>query len=140
MIRRKIAIIGMALLLFGTWLTPAQALNTTPAANNGQPGNTNTAGANSNQPADHPKPILEFNKPINNTVSGLLQRAINILLGLIASVSVIFIMIGGFRLAFSQGKTEAIEAGKKTITWAIAGLVIALLAFAIVRIVLNILY
>jgi uncharacterized membrane protein YjfL (UPF0719 family) len=39
----------------------------------------------------------------------------------------------------SQGNEEAVSAAKKTITWAVIGLVIALLSFSIVAIVQNLL-
>ena len=58
---------------------------------------------------------------------------------LIGIVSVGFIVLGGGQLVISAGNTEAVEKGKKTITWAIIGLVVALLAFSIVAIVQDLL-
>ncbi len=70
----------------GTGLT-----NTQPA--------TNGAGAASGSP----KEILRFNSKVSDTsIQSIISRVINILLGVIGSVSIIFIIIGGFRLIASQ--------------------------------------
>jgi len=134
---------GWVLMLgLGSSILTAQAINgNTPQTNQTSPTNqTNTPQTQAGEPVDLNKGLIDFNQPVQGNFGTLLNRVINVLLGLIAGVSVIFIIIGGFRLAFSQGKTEAVTAGKKTITWAIAGLVVALLAFAIVRIVERIVY
>lgn len=56
-------------------------------------------------------------------------------LGLIAAAAVIFIIIGGTRMLLATGNEEEIKKAKSTITWAIIGLVIAILSVAIVRII-----
>jgi type IV secretion system pilin len=81
-----------------------------------------------------------FIQPVKGTFSSLLNRVVAFLVSFIAIMAIIFIIIGGFRLAFSQGNTEAVTAGRKTITWAIIGLVIALLSFAIIRILDSLLF
>ncbi|HRY91006.1 MAG TPA: hypothetical protein P5229_01540 [Candidatus Gracilibacteria bacterium] len=50
-------------------------------------------------------------------------------------LAVLFIIYGGIQILTAYGKTEKIESAKKTITWAIAGLIISLLSYAIVSIV-----
>ncbi|MCX6797124.1 MAG: pilin [Candidatus Doudnabacteria bacterium] len=52
--------------------------------------------------------------------------------------SVAFVIVGGFKYVMSQGNEEAVTAARKTITWAILGLVIALMSFSIIAIVKNI--
>lgn len=129
--------VGTCLLVLGfglfSWST-AEAQNNTPATNT----QTNTPANNTapgNQVRDRQKGVLDFKPPVKDNFPQLFSRFINIMLALIAFVATIFIVVGGFQLAFSQGKAEAATAGKKTITWAVAGLIIALLAFAIVNIV-----
>ena len=53
------------------------------------------------------------------------------------SVAVIFIMLGGFRYVTSAGNEEQSEAGRKTLTTSVIGLVIIILAATIVRIVVS---
>jgi len=57
------------------------------------------------------------------------------ILSFMALVAVIVIVIAGVRMVISQGEQEAIEKGKKTILWALVGLIIILLASAIVQVV-----
>lgn len=49
--------------------------------------------------------------------------------------SVIFIIVGGMQMHLAMGNEEAITKAKKTLLWAIFGLVIAILSVAIVQIV-----
>lgn len=53
--------------------------------------------------------------------------------------AVIFIIVGGFRMVMAQGNEESYTQAKRTITWAILGLVLAVLSFSIVAIVQNLL-
>ncbi|MCL2869191.1 pilin [Candidatus Saccharibacteria bacterium] len=57
---------------------------------------------------------------------------------LIGYVSVGFLMYGGYLWIFSQGVPESVAKGKKTITNAIVGLVIALFATLIVNVILGV--
>lgn len=61
----------------------------------------------------------------------------NILLLAIGIISVIMIIIGGIRFAVSGGNESGVKAAKDTILYAVVGLVIALLSFAIVNYVLT---
>ena len=61
----------------------------------------------------------------------------NFLLYAVGVVSVIMLIIGGFRYVLSQGDQKAAESARNTILYAIIGIVIAMLAFAIVRFVLG---
>ena len=67
---------------------------------------------------------------------GLVTKIINILLWAIGVVSVIMLIIGGFRYATSNGDSNQVTAAKNTIMYAVIGLVIAMFAYAIVNFVL----
>ncbi len=56
---------------------------------------------------------------------------------LAGTVAVLFIMLGGFWYLTSAGNEESAEKGQKTLTNAIIGLVVIILAATIVRIVAN---
>ena len=62
---------------------------------------------------------------------------VNLLIFSIGMVAVIMLIIGGFRYVFSQGNEKAVTGAKDTILYAIIGLVIAILSFAIVNFVLG---
>jgi multisubunit Na+/H+ antiporter MnhB subunit len=60
-----------------------------------------------------------------------------VLLFLIGAVSVIMLIIGGIRYTISQGDSSAVTSAKNTILYAIIGIIVALLAYAIVNFVLG---
>lgn len=62
---------------------------------------------------------------------------VNVLLFVIGAISVIMLIIGGIRYTVSAGDSGNVTAAKNTIMYAIIGLVIAFLAFAIVNWVLG---
>jgi hypothetical protein len=62
---------------------------------------------------------------------------VNILLFIIGAISVIMLIIGGIRYTISGGDSGAVTAAKNTILYAIIGLVVAFLAFAIINWVLG---
>jgi hypothetical protein len=71
------------------------------------------------------------------TLEQYISTIINILLGLIGVVAVIMLIYGGFRYVLSAGNEKATSAAKDTILFAIIGIVVAVLAFAIVNFVIG---
>ena len=67
----------------------------------------------------------------------LIKNIINILLFLVGAIAVIMIIIGGLRYVISGGDQGQITGAKNTILYAIIGLVVAVLAYAIVNWVLG---
>lgn len=67
--------------------------------------------------------------------NGFVFNAINIALVILGVVSVLMIIIGGFRYVLSGGDQAGIKSAKDTIMYAIIGLIVALLSFAIVSFV-----
>lgn len=61
------------------------------------------------------------------------------LLGMLGVLATVFIVVGGVQMVVSAGSEEAITKAKKTITWAVLGLLAALLSFSIVAIVQDLL-
>jgi hypothetical protein len=62
---------------------------------------------------------------------------VNILLFVIGAISVIMLIVGGIRYTISAGNATQVTAAKSTIMYAIIGLIIAFLAYAIVNWVLT---
>lgn len=73
-----------------------------------------------------------------NGDGSLVRKIIDMMLLGITIVSVIMLIIGGFRYVVSGGQKESVTAAKNTILYAIVGLLIALFAFAIIKFVLNV--
>jgi len=68
---------------------------------------------------------------------GLFQKISNIALFLLGAVSVLMLIYGGIRYTISGGDTAAVTSAKNTILYAIVGIVVALLAYAIVAFVIG---
>lgn len=64
----------------------------------------------------------------------LIARLINYLLGIVGGISIILIIVGGIRFIAAGGDEKATAAAKQTVTFAIVGLVIVLLAVLMVNI------
>ena len=71
------------------------------------------------------------------TVFAVFTTAINIMLFIIGILSVIMLIYGGIRYVLSSGDSGAVTNAKNTIMYAIIGLVIAILAYAIVNFVIG---
>ena len=70
-------------------------------------------------------------------VGGIFTTIVNVLLFIIGAISVIMLIYGGIRYTLSGGDSGSVTSAKNTIMYAIIGLVIAFLAFAIVNWVLG---
>lgn len=69
-------------------------------------------------------------------VMSTLNTVINVLLGVIGFIAVIMIILGGINYTTSQGDATKVKKAKDTILYGIIGLVVALLAYALVNFVL----
>jgi hypothetical protein len=82
--------------------------------------------------------VNEINpNPSGPSLGEFIKLIINVLLSVIGIVAVIMLIVGGFRYVFSQGNEKAIQGAKDTILYAIIGIVVAVLAIAIVNFILN---
>ena len=66
-----------------------------------------------------------------------LRSIINVLLYVLGAVAVIMIVIGGLRYVLSGGDSSAVTAAKNTILYSVVGLIVAILAYAIVNFVVT---
>jgi high-affinity K+ transport system ATPase subunit B len=65
-------------------------------------------------------------------LTDILKNVTNTLIFLIGALSVIMIIFGGLRYVISRGDSKQIETAKNTIIYAVGGLVVALVAYAVV--------
>lgn len=68
---------------------------------------------------------------------GVFTKLTSFALAIVGALSVIMLIWGGIRYIISGGDSKKITDAKNTILYAIIGLIIAVLAYAIVRFVLN---
>jgi hypothetical protein len=72
------------------------------------------------------------NLPTDVQFGSLLTKIINWFLGIVGLIAVLMLVIGGFRYLTSAGNDEAVGKAKTTILYAIIGIVIVILSYAIV--------
>jgi hypothetical protein len=65
----------------------------------------------------------------------IIANVVNILLFIVGAVSVIMIVVGGLRYVTSGGDNSAVTSAKNTILYAVVGIVVAFMAYAIVNFV-----
>lgn len=73
----------------------------------------------------------------DQTLYSVLGRIINIFSIVVGSVSVIMIIVGGFRYIISGGDSSGVSGAKNTILYAVVGLIIVLFAQVLVRFVIT---
>lgn len=87
-----------------------------------------------------PFTIFDYGGTIGFGTADLKTTIINLIstaLGLLSLVAVVMIIVGGIRWLTSGGNEEQVELAKKTISAALIGMVIVLLAWAIVTYVVG---
>ena len=70
-------------------------------------------------------------------LGGNIKTILEGIIGIMAIFCVIFVIVGGVQYLSSAGDASKVEKGKKTIIYAIVGLIICALAFAIVQFVIG---
>jgi hypothetical protein len=115
-----VPIMALGLSFTGMLSQPVSAVN----FNSGAAG-----GASSAQGAGQPSDLFGN--------GGIFQKITNIALYLIGAISVLMLIYGGIRYTISGGDSKNVTAAKNTILYAIVGIVVAILAFAIVNFVIT---
>jgi Type IV secretion system pilin len=68
-------------------------------------------------------------------ITGAIQGVANFLVIIIASVSVIYLILGAYKMISDSGDGKGFSAGKDNVKYAILGLIVALLAFSLVSLI-----
>lgn len=69
--------------------------------------------------------------------TGVFKRIVDVMLFLIGSISVIMLILGGVRYVLSGGEQAKVASAKDTILYAIIGVVVSILAYAVVNFVIG---
>jgi len=78
-----------------------------------------------------------FGTEANCSGGGVFKTITNVMLFIIGAISVIMLIIGGLRYVVSGGDSSAVQNAKNTILYAIVGIVVAILAYAVVNFVIS---
>jgi hypothetical protein len=127
------SLLAVPVLAFGVVALAPVAVNAQGAVETCDPANNATIGGGlaCSRPTDADTPTNLFG------VGGIFTTIVNILLFIIGAISVIMLIIGGIRYTISGGDSSAVTSAKNTIMYAIVGIIVAVLAFAIVNFVLT---
>lgn len=76
--------------------------------------------------------LTSLPNPVGTDSGSILRTILGIVFGIIGVMSLLFIVLGGFRYITSQGEARNVTQAKNTILYALIGLAVAILAEAIV--------
>ena len=80
----------------------------------------------------------EIPNPVGTVDPGmLLSNVVNAALLFAGAVTVLFLIVGGFRYIVSMGNAEGVEKARQTVVYAILGMLIIFLAYAAVAYLLG---
>ena len=117
----------LKMILAGLLIVPTIALAVAPAAN--ATDFTLKGGIDSAQGEGVDK--------VNSTPESLVKQFVNIFLFAVGALSVIMLIWGGIRYTTSAGDSNKVTSAKNTVLYAIVGLVVSILAWAIVNMVID---
>ena len=73
----------------------------------------------------------------NADLTNILSTIINVIIGVVGFIAVVMMILGGISFITSQGDAAKVTKAKNTILYGVVGLIVAMLAFAIVNFVLG---
>lgn len=78
-----------------------------------------------------------FTNPLGEvkTIIPFLSRITTWLLGLVGFLAMLALVVGGIRMITAFGNEQGVEKAKEIIKWAVIGLVVVVLSYAVIRIV-----
>ena len=99
--------------------------------------NSTTAGAQVDEINKGINAVSGSNSSATLKVDEIVLAVVNWLLFAVGVISVVMLIVGGIKYATSAGDSNKVTSAKNTIMYAIIGLAVAVLAFAIVGFVTN---
>lgn len=98
---------------------------------------TVSGGADSAKGTDQTSCLFPGQAGCSSGDTPIFQTITNVLLFIIGAVSVIMLIIGGIRYTISQGDQSQVTSAKNTILYSIIGLIVAIIAYALVNFVVT---
>jgi hypothetical protein len=81
--------------------------------------------------------LCDTGLPVVAANSSTLATVLTIVFGILGALSLLMIVIGGFRMVEAQGNPDGIKRGRNTVIYALVGLILAISAQVIVAFVLG---
>ena len=81
--------------------------------------------------------ICKQSNNADNKTNNFINNIVNTLLFVLGTIAVIMIIVGGIRYTTSNGDQSQLSSAKNTILYSVVGLVVAIMAYAIVNFVIG---
>lgn len=135
---KKVAALMQTLVLASSFVVAPVAM-VAVGAGTAMADSTCTTGIDTTNPIASGATCAKANGTSNNLFAngGVFQTIANTLIFIVGAVAVIFLIIGGLRYVISNGDPKNVSAAKDTILYAIVGIVVAIVSFALVSFVIN---
>lgn len=127
----KALVLALAMMIAGAMVNGSAYAVECPAGSLRNPDGTGGT-ANTYAECNLPEPVAG-----EKTLMQTVQTIINVVVGVLGVVAVAVIVVGGILFVVSTGESAKVARAKNTILYGVVGLVVALLAFAIVNFVLG---
>ena len=75
---------------------------------------------------------IEAGQPNQDDLPAQIKNITNVLLFILGAIAVIMLIIGGIKYTTSNGDPQSVKSAKDTILYSVIGIVVAILAYAIV--------
>jgi len=75
----------------------------------------------------------------NSSFADLFVRIINWMAGIATTLAILMIVVGGIQYMISGGNEDKIKAARKTIQWALIGLIVVLMSWGLLNELLDLL-
>ena len=111
---------GAAMMIFGAFALPSGTVSALSAAQQAKKGVDETNPGSTSA-----------------SLTDMIKIIVNVLLFIVGVVSVIMIVIGGIKYTTSNGDSNQVTSAKNTILYSVIGLIVAILAYAIVDFVIG---
>lgn len=108
-----------------------------PAQAQAQPGYTATVQTFANAKSQVLDGVNKVNDGNTTDLTASIKNVVNIMLFIAGAVAVIMIIIGGIRFVVSNGDSGAVQSAKNTVLYSVIGLIVIILAYAIVNFVVT---
>lgn len=102
-------------------------------------GSNGKTGVNCSPNPDGCKVVKDGQGQGNAKATTKVKNGINTALYILAAICVVMIVIAGFKYTASNGDSSIVSSAKNTILYSVVGLIVAIMAYAIVNFVIQIL-
>lgn len=92
-----------------------------------------------NCPPDAPKDAVCLKNPLQSSVTApqIISKIIKTALGIVGAITLLMIVWGGIQWLTSAGNAERVEAGTKTMIWAVVGLFLVFASYIIIQAIIS---